>query len=193
MRQTSLKQHWVHAELRVEQRHVAVHLDEEVDALVALVEMRVVVWKGLRAAGAAEGPTGGYLETKSDREKERERVCQPLNPWCIIWIYSSSTLKKFASRMKNLSRQKFSQPMFECCQFSGSEAWSNAIYFLFYLSYLDESRNIVSRRLGLHIKNLAQIHYSRGLFLAANCCHATHSIKAVLNSPLKHPWILTPH
>lgn len=41
--QTSLKQHRVHAELRVQQRHVAVHLDEEVDALVAFVEMRVVV------------------------------------------------------------------------------------------------------------------------------------------------------
>lgn len=43
VRQTSLKQHRVHAELRVQQRHVAVHFDEEVDALVALVEMRVVV------------------------------------------------------------------------------------------------------------------------------------------------------
>lgn len=59
--QTSLKQHGVDAELRVQQRHVAVHLDEEVDALVAFVEMRVVVRKGLRAAGTAESPTGCYL------------------------------------------------------------------------------------------------------------------------------------
>lgn len=55
--QTSLKQHRVHAELRVQQRHVAVHLDEEVDALVPFVEMRVVVRERLRAAGTAEGPT----------------------------------------------------------------------------------------------------------------------------------------
>lgn len=41
--QAGLEQHRVHAELRVEQRHVAVHLDEEVDALVALVEVGVVV------------------------------------------------------------------------------------------------------------------------------------------------------
>lgn len=57
MGQTSLKQHGVHAELRVQQRHVAVHLDEEVDALVALVEVRVIVRKSLRAARAAERPT----------------------------------------------------------------------------------------------------------------------------------------
>lgn len=60
--QTGLKQHGIHAKLRVQQRHVAVHLDEEVDALVALVEMRVIVRKSLRAAGAAERPTGGYLK-----------------------------------------------------------------------------------------------------------------------------------
>lgn len=60
--QTGLEQHGVHAELRVQQRHVAVHLDKEVDALVALVEMRVVVRQSLRAAGAAEGPTGSHLE-----------------------------------------------------------------------------------------------------------------------------------
>lgn len=41
--QTGLEQHRVDAELRVQQRHVAVHLDEEVDALVPLVEMGVVV------------------------------------------------------------------------------------------------------------------------------------------------------
>lgn len=62
-----LEQHRVHAELRVQQRHVAVHLDEEVDALVALVEVRVVVGQGLGAAGAAEGPAGRHLETQSER------------------------------------------------------------------------------------------------------------------------------
>lgn len=65
--QASLKQHRVHAELRVQQGHVAVHLDKEVDALVALVEMRVVVRQRLRAAGAAERPTRCHLV---GREKE---------------------------------------------------------------------------------------------------------------------------
>lgn len=37
--QTSLKQHRVDAKLRIQERHVAIHLDEEVDALVAFVEM----------------------------------------------------------------------------------------------------------------------------------------------------------
>lgn len=41
--QTSLKQYRVHTELCVEQWHVTIHLDEEVDALVALVEMRVIM------------------------------------------------------------------------------------------------------------------------------------------------------
>lgn len=43
MWQAGLEQHRVHAELRVEQRHVAIHLDEEVDALMSLVEVGVVV------------------------------------------------------------------------------------------------------------------------------------------------------
>lgn len=59
--QTGLKQHGVHAELCVQQRHVAVHFDKEVDAFVTLVEMRVVVREGLRAAGTAECPTRCYL------------------------------------------------------------------------------------------------------------------------------------
>lgn len=39
MGQTSLEQHRVNSELCVKQWHVAVHFDEEVDALVALMEM----------------------------------------------------------------------------------------------------------------------------------------------------------
>lgn len=66
MRQASLEQDGVHAELCVQQRHVAVHLHEEVDALVALVEVRVVVREGLRAAGTAKSPAGCYLtDTKT--------------------------------------------------------------------------------------------------------------------------------
>ena len=61
MGQARLKEHRVHPELSVEQRHVAIHLDEEVDALVALVEVRVVVRQRLRAAGAAEGPARRHL------------------------------------------------------------------------------------------------------------------------------------
>lgn len=67
VRKASLKEDRVHPELRVEQRHVTVHLDEEVDALVALVEVRVVVRQCLRTAGTAEGPTRRHLI--------RERVC----------------------------------------------------------------------------------------------------------------------
>lgn len=59
--QAGLEQHRVHAELCVKQWHVAVHLDEEVDALMALVEMGVVVRERLGAAGAAEGPAGSHL------------------------------------------------------------------------------------------------------------------------------------
>lgn len=60
--QSSLKQHRVHTKLRVQQRHVAVDFDEEVDALVSLVEMRVIVRKGLRAARTAESPTRRHLK-----------------------------------------------------------------------------------------------------------------------------------
>lgn len=68
MWKSCLKQHRVHPELRVEQRHVPVHLHEEVDALVALVEVRVVVREGLRAAGTAEGPARRHL--KKERKKK---------------------------------------------------------------------------------------------------------------------------
>ena len=62
--QARLEEHRVHPELGVEQRHVAVHLDEEVDALVALVEVRVVVRQRLRTAGAAEGPARRHLSRR---------------------------------------------------------------------------------------------------------------------------------
>lgn len=61
MGQACLEEHRVHAELRVEQGHVAVHFHEEVDALVPLVEVRVVVRERLGAAGATERPTRGHL------------------------------------------------------------------------------------------------------------------------------------
>lgn len=62
-----LEQHRVHAELCVEQRHVAIHLDEEVDALMALVEVGVIVRECLGAAGAAEGPARGHLTNTKQR------------------------------------------------------------------------------------------------------------------------------
>lgn len=43
MGQAGLEKDRVHAELGVQEGHVPVHLDEEVDALVSLVEVRVVV------------------------------------------------------------------------------------------------------------------------------------------------------
>lgn len=39
MRKPSLEENGVHPELGVEKRHVSVHLDEEVDAFVSLVEV----------------------------------------------------------------------------------------------------------------------------------------------------------
>lgn len=56
MGQASLEQDGVHAELCVQQRHVAVHFHKEVDALVTLMEVRVIVRESLRAAGTAESP-----------------------------------------------------------------------------------------------------------------------------------------
>lgn len=41
--QAGLEEHRVHAELCVQQGHVAVHLDKEVDTLVPLVEVGIVV------------------------------------------------------------------------------------------------------------------------------------------------------
>lgn len=64
MGQTGLEQHRVHAELCVEQRHVAIHFYKEVDALMALVEVGVIVRERLGTAGAAEGPAGGHLKNR---------------------------------------------------------------------------------------------------------------------------------
>jgi len=41
--QAGLEEDRVHAELGVEQGHVPIHLDKEIDALVPLVEVRVIV------------------------------------------------------------------------------------------------------------------------------------------------------
>lgn len=54
--QAGLEEHRVHAELRVQQGHVAVHLDEEVDALVPLMEVGIVVGQSLRASRTSESP-----------------------------------------------------------------------------------------------------------------------------------------
>lgn len=75
MGQAGLEQHRVHAELCVEQRHVAVHLDKEVDALVALMEVGVVVRQRLGAAGAAEGPAGGHLANTKQGEVVLTQFC----------------------------------------------------------------------------------------------------------------------
>ena len=56
MGQASLEQDGVHAELGVQQRHVAVHFHKEVDALVALVEVRVVMRESLGAARTTKSP-----------------------------------------------------------------------------------------------------------------------------------------
>lgn len=60
--QAGLEEDRVHTELGVQEGHVPVHLDEEVDALVSLVEVRIIVRKCLGAPGAAESPAGGHLE-----------------------------------------------------------------------------------------------------------------------------------
>lgn len=43
MGQARLEQHRVHPELSVQEGHIAIHLDEEVDTLVPLVEVGVIM------------------------------------------------------------------------------------------------------------------------------------------------------
>lgn len=54
--QTGLEEHRVHPELRVQQGHVAIHLDKKVDTFVPLVKVGVIVGEGLRASWASESP-----------------------------------------------------------------------------------------------------------------------------------------
>lgn len=54
--QAGLEEHRVHPELRVQQGHVAIHLDKEVDTLVPLVKVGIIVGQSLRASRASEGP-----------------------------------------------------------------------------------------------------------------------------------------
>lgn len=61
--QAGLEEHGVHPELRVQEGHVAVHLDKEVDTLVPLVKVRVIMGQGLRAPWASESPPRCHLET----------------------------------------------------------------------------------------------------------------------------------
>ena len=56
MRQSSFEQDRVDPVLCEQQRHVAIDLDEEVHALVALLKMSVIAGQCVGAAGAAEGP-----------------------------------------------------------------------------------------------------------------------------------------
>lgn len=68
MRKSSLEENGVHPELGVEKGHVSVHLDKEVDALVSLVEVRVVVGERLGTAWATEGPARCNLCRGKDRK-----------------------------------------------------------------------------------------------------------------------------
>lgn len=54
--QAGLEEHRVHPELRVQQGHVAVHLDKEVDAFVPLVKVGIIVGQGLGASWASKSP-----------------------------------------------------------------------------------------------------------------------------------------
>lgn len=65
MRYASLEQYGVGAVLRVEQRRVAEDLREKVDALVTLLEVRVVLGEALRAARTAKRPPARHLKPKS--------------------------------------------------------------------------------------------------------------------------------
>lgn len=54
--QARLEEHRVHPELRVQQGHIAVHLDKEVDTFVPLVKVGIIVGQGLGASWASESP-----------------------------------------------------------------------------------------------------------------------------------------
>lgn len=54
--QAGLEEHRVHPELRVQQGHIAVHLDKEVDAFVPLVKVGIIMGQGLGASWASESP-----------------------------------------------------------------------------------------------------------------------------------------
>lgn len=54
--QACLEEHRVHPELRVQQGHIAVHFDEEVDTFVPLVKVGIIVGQGLGASWASESP-----------------------------------------------------------------------------------------------------------------------------------------
>ena len=59
--QAGLKEHRIHSELSVEQRHIAIHLYKEIDALVTLMKVGVIMRQGLRTARATEGPPRRHL------------------------------------------------------------------------------------------------------------------------------------
>lgn len=62
MGQARLEEHRVHPELCVQQRHIAVHLDKEVDTFVPLVKVGIIVRQGLGTSWASESPPRGHLE-----------------------------------------------------------------------------------------------------------------------------------
>ena len=61
---SGFKEYWVDPKLGVEQGLVAVHLNEEVDASVTLVKMRVLAGESLWATWAEECPPRCNLQIK---------------------------------------------------------------------------------------------------------------------------------
>lgn len=72
MGKPGLEEDRIHTELGVQQRHVAIHFDKEVDAFVSLMEVRVIMRKGLRTARAAESPARSHLWVREHKWISRE-------------------------------------------------------------------------------------------------------------------------
>ena len=68
------KEHRISSELSIQQWHVSVDLGEEVDALVSLLEVRVVLRQDHRAPGAPEGPSGRHLDRRLPGHVRDEKV-----------------------------------------------------------------------------------------------------------------------
>lgn len=76
--QAGLEEHRVYPELCVQEGHIAVHLDKEVDTLVPLVKVRVIMGQGLRAPRASESPPRCHLETGESRVRTQHECRQNL-------------------------------------------------------------------------------------------------------------------
>lgn len=75
MGQAGLEEHRVHPELCVQEGHIAIHLDKEVDTLVPLVKVRVIMGQGLRAPRASERPPRCHLETEGKSRVRTQHDC----------------------------------------------------------------------------------------------------------------------